>query len=211
MDTRSMDNRLRVYGEAYESRQRDPIIDYANRASVANGRMSKWQRFNKGELRYVTDFEGRSRACTPNQHRVFTLATSMVDGEMLTMREMAIRLGVAPSTVSRALAKLSGWGIVVYVVGRGRFAGLVIMKYVRDGGYLDAKRRAAKERVRSWAKAAERRLSRLALNVAPYFLEDGVRVLSTPTYTRTSTTNKSATLTVQRKWTPEELRSLGIV
>lgn len=201
-------DRGRIYGEAYEARQRDPVVDYANRASVANGRMSRWERFKQGEITYVPGADGRQVACTPNQYRVFTLAMAMVDGEMLTMREMALRLGVAPSTVSRALTRLSAGGVLAYIVGRGRFAGLVIMKYVRDGGHLDYLRRLAKDRVRRWKEAADRRLSRLALNVAPYLLDEGVRVLGDVSST---TTTKGATLTVQRKWTPEELRDLGIV
>lgn len=205
----TVDDRARVYGEAYEARQRDPVVDYSNRASVANGRMSKWERFNRGvQLVYVTDFEGNPRALTPTQARVASLAASLVDGRMLTMREMAGELSVSPSTVSRALAKLSAWGILVYIVGRGRWAGLVIIKYVRDGGHLDYLRRLAKDRVKRWKEAANRRLSRLALNVAPYLSEEGVRVLGDVS---SSSSSKGATLTVQRKWTPEELRDLGIV
>lgn len=190
--------RASVYAAQFDARQRDPIVDRINRASVANGRMSKWQRFNKGELVWVTDYESNPRALTPTQARVASLAHSMVDGEMLTMREMARRLAVSPSTVSRALAKLSAWGILVYLVGRGRFAGLVVIRYVRDGGFLDYKRKQAKERVARWYQAAQRRLSRLALNVAPYFLggEEGVLLLAT---------SKGATLTAQRSWTAEEI------
>lgn len=202
-------DRGRIYGEAYEARQRDPVVDYANLASVANGRMNKWQRMNQGQqLVYVDDFEGNPRALTPRQVEVYQLARTMIEGEFLTMRAMAQRLGVSPSTVSRAMAKLSAWGILVYIVGRGRWAGLVIIKYVRDGGHLDYLRRLAKDRVRRWKEAADRRLSRLALNVAPYISEEGVRVLGDGS---SSTTTKGATLTVQRKWTPEELRSLGII
>ena len=171
--------------------------------------MNKWQRMNRGmQLVYVDDFEGNPRALTPRQVEVYQLARTMIEGEMLTMRQMAQRLGVSPSTVSRALGKLSAWGILVYIVGRGRWAGLVIMKYARDGGHMDYMRRLAKDRIRRWKEAADRRLSRLALNVAPYLLDEGVSVLGT---TNTSNSSKGATLTVQRKWTPDELRELGII
>ena len=201
-----------VYVAAYEARQRDPIIDRFNRASVANGRMNRWQRFNRAStLVYVNDYEGNPRALTPKQLSVLSLSLSMVDGRMITMRAMAAELGVSTSTVSRALAKLQSWGLLVYMVGRGRFAGLVVVRYIRDNGFLDAKRKAAKERVRRWSEAAQRRFSRLAFNVAPYILggEEGLRTLqSTSTLT---TTTKGATLTAQRSWTPDELRDLGII
>lgn len=192
-----------VYAGQYEARQRDPIIDRVNRASVANGRMSRWERFNRGQtLVAVCDNEGNARYLTPKQAEIASMANGMVDGEMLTMREMAKRLNVAPSTVSRALAKLMAWGILVYMVGRGRFAGLVIVKYVRDGGFLDWKRKQAKERIRRWYESSQRRISRLAFNVAPYFHrgEEGVTE-----YLSTSTRYKGATLTLQRSWTVAEI------
>ena len=201
-------DRGRIYGEAYEARQRDPVVDIANRASVANGRMSRWERFNRGvELVYINDMEGNPRAITPKQRSVLDLALSCIDGEMLTMREMAVRLGMAASTVSRTLAKLQAWGVLAYIVGRGRWAGLVIMRRAKGDPY-DYLRRAAKERVKRWYEAAQRRLSRLAFNVAPYINEEGRRVLTDPLST---TSSKGATLTAQRSWTPDELRSVGIL
>ena len=198
-----------VYVAQYEARQRDPVIDRINRASVANGRMNRWQRFNREQrLVYVDDAEGTPRALTPRQVQVLSLAQSMVDGPMLTMTAMAASLGVSVSTVSRALAKLQAWGLLVYIVGKGRFAGLVIMRYVRDRGYMDAKRKAAKARVRRWYEASQERISRLYLNVAPYVHGRGSDSLRDAILT---TKYMDATLTVQRSWTPEELREAGII
>lgn len=201
-------DRGRIYGEAYEARQRDPVVDVQNRASVANGRMSRWERFNRGqELVYVNDAEGNPRGLTPKQYQVYQLALEMIDTYAWTMREMAQKLNVAPSTVSRALTKLSSWGIIAYIVGRGRWAGLAIIKRSKDDGF-EHLRRAAKDRIRGWYKAAERRVSRLAANVAPYITEEGMRVLQNQ---RLGTSSKGATLTVYRQWTPDELRDLGIL
>lgn len=188
--------------------ERDPIFATFNRASVANGPMSPWQRFNRSDtLVWVDDAEGKPRALTPKQYQVLTMALAMIDRELWTMREMAERLSVAPSTVSRALAKLQAWGLIRVIVGRGRWAGLLILKAAKDDG-LTHLRRAALARINRWKEAAQRRLSRLAINVAPYISEEGIEVLSNPDI---STTSKSATLTVQRKWTPAELRDLGII
>jgi DNA-binding MarR family transcriptional regulator len=86
------------------------------------------------------------------------------------MREMAAMLHVAPSTVSRALVKLAAWGLIAYVSMRGRYAATVIvLRSVGDG--RDRFRQAAKARVRRWSEAANRRVSRLWANVAPYILD----------------------------------------
>ena len=196
------DARAVLYLEAYEVRQRDPVIDTFNRASVANGRMNVWQRMNRGvELVYVDDAEGRPRGLTPKQAQVLYLALEMIDGVGMTMRDMAAHLKVAPSTVSRALTKLASWGLIAYVVGRGRWAGLVIFRR-RKGDRMDHLREAAKARVRRWSEAAQRRISRLAVNVAPYFLGGSEGVTN---YLNTGTRYKGATLTVQRSWGWDEI------
>lgn len=180
--------------DAYD---RDPVFDTFNRASVANGRMGKWQRFNRSEtLVWIDDAEGIPRALTPRQYAVMVLAMEMIDRDMLTMRQMASRLNFAPSTVSRALTKLAAWGLIAYAVGRGRWAGLVVMRRTKNDGW-DAFRQAAKARIRRWSQAANRRLSRLAANVAPYLTEEGVRVFGDPS---SSTNTKSATLILGQRW-----------
>jgi hypothetical protein len=210
--TQSIHHRALIYGAAYDALQRDPVVDPAqqNRATVPLGRgFALWQRMNAGvQMVPIEDAEGRQRWVTPKQARVICLAQSMVDGPMLTMRAMAAQLGVNVSTVSRALARAQAGGVLVYIVGKGRFAGLVIVRYVRDGGYLDAKRKAAKARVRRWYEAAQRRISRLQFNVAPYALEVGSSSIRDYYLT---TKYMDATLTAQRPWTPEELREAGII
>lgn len=125
--------------------------------------------YSEAELVWVNDLEGNPRALAPNQYRVLQLALSTVEGpRMLTMRQMAAELSIAPSTVSRALARLASWGIIVYLVGRGRFAGLVIIRHVKGDGW-EYLRKAAKDRVRRWREAADRRFSRLASNVASIY------------------------------------------
>lgn len=200
------------YSTMADAQERDPIQGGANvnRSVVPMGRgFALWQRFNQGsQLVWVHDFEGRARALTPKQASVISLAVSMVDGRMLTMRAMAAEIGVNVSTVSRALAKAQAWGLLVYAVGRGRFAGLVIMKYVRDGGYFDAKRKAARARVQRWSEAARRRISRLEFNVASYILEGGRGYDSLTSYALSTNTYKDATLTAQRPWTAEDLADI---
>lgn len=196
------------YSDMADRLARDPVVEYQGRATVPMGRgFGLWQRMNPGvQLVYVDDMEGRPRGITPSQRDVLTLALSMVDGEMLTMREMAVRLGVAASTVSRALAKLSAWGILAYVVGRGRFAGLVIFKRSKDDG-LDRFRKAAQARVARWSEAVRRRLSRLEVNVAPYLLDRERGVDSLYYYLHSITSSESATLTAQlsQPWTAEDV------
>jgi DNA-binding transcriptional regulator YhcF (GntR family) len=194
------------YAIEADKMDRDPVqVSGVNgRATVPMGRgFALWQRMNPGvQLVYVDDMEGRPRALTPRQVEVLVLALEMVEGHMLTMRGMATRLGVAPSTVSRALTKLSAWGILCYVVGRGRYAGLVIMKRTVGDG-RDRFRDAAKARVRRWSEAVKRRLSRLEMNVAPYLLDRERGVDSLYYYLHSLDTSKGATL--KREWRSDEL------
>ena len=209
--TQSILRRALIYGAAYDALQRDPVVDPAqqNRATVPLGRgFALWQRMNAGEhLVWVDDAEGTPRALTPRQAKVLAMALEMIDGVGMTMRDMAKALGVAPSTVSRALTKLAAWGLIGYFTGRGRFAGLVIFRRVKDDG-LNRLREAAKARVRRWSQYARDRISRLEFNVASYYLGRE----SSPTRDYYLTTRyMDATLTAQRSWTPEELREAGII
>ncbi len=204
------------YAIEADKMERDPVQESGvnGRATVPMGRGFRlWQRMNPdAQLVWIDDAEGRARAITPTQARVASLALSMVDGQMLTMRQMAICLSVAPSTVSRALTKLSAWGIVAYMVGRGRFAGLVIFRRVKGDG-LERFRDAAKARVRKWSEAVRRRVSRLEINVAPYFLDRKGTDSLTYYLESLDISTKGATLTAQlsREWTPQDLREAGII
>jgi len=198
--------------------ERDPIVDpsQSNRATVPMGRgFALWQRFNQGQqLVWVDDAEGHPRALTPKQALVLAAALDMEHGTGMTMRDLAKSLSVAPSTVSRALTKLMAWGLIAYVVGRGRWAGLVIFRRTKDDG-LERFRKAAKARVQRWSEAARRRISRLEINVASYILEGGRGYDSLTSYALSTNTYKDATLTAQRSpaqpWTVEELRDAGII
>ena len=176
-------------------------------ADMAFGRA--WLKFNPGaDLIYVDDAEGRPRALTPKQYAVLVMALDIIRRTTrMTMRQMAEALGVAPSTVSRALTKLQSWGLVGVIVGRGRFAGLVIFRRTKDDG-MDRFRKAAKARVWAWKLAAERRISRLWINVAPYIHDGSGTAFSDQYHYHMTITHKSATL---KAWTPDELREAGIL
>ncbi len=197
-----------------EGRDHDVKQKYADRIVASEGAFGRaWLKFNPGvQLVYVDDAEGRPRALTPKQYQVLTMALDMANGAKgLTMRELARVLDVAPSTVSRALTKLQAWGLIAYMSGRGRWAGLVIFRRAENDGF-DRFRHAAKARVRRWKEAADRRVSRLIVNVAPYFLEEKGRGYDSLTAYYLSTTTKDATLTAQLiSWTPDDLREAGIM
>jgi predicted transcriptional regulator len=204
------DTRAYIYGEMADKLERDPIgPDGGGRAVVVNGRGFRWSRFHDARsLVWITTMDGRMVALTPKQAEVFDLAKSLIY-DPKTMREMAAMLHVAPSTVSRALTKLAAWGLIAYVSMRGRYASTVIvLRELNDG--RDRFRQAAKARVRAWSEAAQRRISRLAANVAPYIIEGRGRVDDYYYWARTTTVRKDATLTAQR-FTPEELREAGII
>ncbi len=202
------------YAIMADQKERDPIQggDGSNRATVPMGRgFALWQRMNaKEQLVWVDDAEGRPRALTPKQAQVLALALEMSVGVGMTMRDMALTLKVAPSTISRALTKLAAFGLIAYVVGRGRFSGLVIFRRTPADG-LDRFRQAAKARVRRWSEAARERVSRLWINVAPYVLEEKRGYDSLTSHVLSLTTTKDATLTAQRPWTVQELRESGII
>lgn len=209
--TQSILLRERIYSNIADQMERNPVQDPAanGRATVPMGRgFGLWQRMNPtAQLVWVDDAEGHPRALTPKQAQVLDLACEIVDGdEALTMRDMAARLRVAPSTVSRALVKLASFGILAYIVGRGRYAGLVIFRRAHGDG-LDRFRAAAKARIRGWREAAERRISRLIANVAPTVRGRGEDSLTTYLRDHDSVT---ATL-IRQPWTVEELRDCGII
>jgi DNA-binding transcriptional regulator YhcF (GntR family) len=201
-----------IYSAIADKMERDPVQESGanGRATVPMGRgFALWQRMNPNlPLIYVNDAEGVPRGLTPTQVEVLTLAMEMAGGATgLTMREMAKSLSVAPSTVSRALTKLQAWGLIAYVVGRGRWAGLVISKRVKGDG-LDRFRKTAQARVRRWSEAARRRFSRLAVNVAPYILGGEGSLYVIATSSTSTSTHMGATLTAQRSWTAEEVAGI---
>lgn len=194
------------YASQADAKERDPYgPDGSGRATVVNGRGFRWTRFHAAsELVYVTTLDGRLVGMTPWQARVFDVARTYCDNGTVTIRALAKELGCAPSTVSRALVKLMSWGLLGYVSGRGRYAGSLIFRMHKGDG-LDRFRQAAKAKVRQWSQAAQRRLSRLEFNVAPYFLERGRERNTLTDYLSNLTTVKGATL---KEWTAEDVAGI---
>jgi DNA-binding MarR family transcriptional regulator len=194
--------------------ERNPVQapDANGRATVPMGRgFALWQRMNAGaQLVWIDDADGNPRAITPKQAQVLNLALEMIGhGRGITMRDMAATLKVAPSTVSRAITKLQAFGIIGVIVGRGRYAGLVIFRRVQGDGY-ERLMTSAKARVRRWSEAVKRRISRLEINVAPYILDRERGVDSLYHWFLGTNTYKSATLTAQlsKAWTADELEGI---
>ncbi len=199
------DTRALVYGQMADRLERDPYgPDGAGRATVVNGRGFKtWQRFHKDEDVVWMELNGRMIGLTPWQAKVYDLARALVD-KPATMRQMAATLGCSVSTVSRAMVKLMAWGLIGYMVGRGRYAGMVIFRMVQGDGF-ERFRQSAKAKVARWKKAAEERVSRLWINVAPYIFEEGKGSYSIKGHYYSSTITKDATLTAQLVADPWEV------
>ncbi len=163
-----------------------------------------WARYNSvADLVWIDDAEGHPRALTPKQYTVLRAILEIIEnGSHPTMRAVAERIGTAPSTVSRAMTKLAAWGLIRYIVGRGRYAGMLIFRAIPNDG-LERLRRVARARIRRWHEAAERRISRLRFNVAPRDpVKDGVSVQGSNTV--------GATLTAQ-PFSVDDLRDVGII
>lgn len=121
-----------------------------------------WERYHPKEQRIpVQDAWGNTRYLTPNQHRVLVSARSLAGTEdRVTMTVIANSIGVAVSTVSRALIMLAAFGLVAYDTTKGRYGGITLFQLA----WADLKRRSrtawAKiryERRRAW----DRHVSRL--------------------------------------------------
>jgi hypothetical protein len=173
----------------------------------------KWRRFNpNGELVYVVDIDGRDRALTRKQADVLDLALTFVDRGTVTVRALAAELKCAPSTVSRALARLASFGLLAYLGGRGRYAGMVIFRRVK-GDPFKRFQDEARARLARYRKTAEDRISRLAVNVASMYSmrRESHKYM---TLTQVHVSNGRAqhwTLEAPQTWSPEELRDLGII
>jgi DNA-binding MarR family transcriptional regulator len=152
------------------------------------------------ELTWVSDIDGRMVALTPKQKDVMLLCQEYY-GRSISMRTAASMLSVSPSTVSRALVKLSSFGLIAYLTGRGRYAGTLIIQRVKGDG-LERLREVARMKLREFAQAAQRRLSRLQANVASYAYEERGVMDSLYDYV-TSISTKGATL--KQEWRSDEL------
>lgn len=159
---------LHRYHEGGLDRKRSDLVVSDGVMPMTTG-WAKYRRFRPDAAQvFVTGPDGVTHWITERQAEVLRLSYAIIESDTrMTMRDMASDLHVAPSTVSRALCKFAAWGLIAYIVGRGRWAGLVIFRRVKDDG-LERFRKAAKERVRRWSQAAQERLSRLQINVASY-------------------------------------------
>lgn len=197
-----------MYASRADAKERDPIVipGEHGRADIANGRMSKWERFHKGEnLVWVDCPDGRTVALTHRQISTLTSIRRLAGtGVRITMRGLAAHVGQSPSSVSRTAVKLASFGFIAYQSNRGRYGGTVWV--LRSAGdTLGWFQEAAKAKVRRWAKAAQERFSRLISNVAPYPYDEMSRLrasTSTSTYIERN---------IRTGWTPQELREAGII
>jgi predicted transcriptional regulator len=195
---------------AYTYSERDPIgPDGSGRATVVNGRGFKWQRFHRDEvLTWVQNpVSGKMVGLTPIQLRVYLLCKDLF-GQSVTMTSMANDLHVSVSTVSRALVKLTWFGLITYLTGRGRSARTFIQRAFKDDG-MDRFRRKASATIHRWSEAQKRRLSRLQSNLAPYFMEGGSKRTDSLGNYLEIIVSKDARFT--QPWTPEDLREAGII
>ena len=135
-----------------------------------------WARYHPTVERVpITDAWGRPAWVTPTQHRVYVASRSLQSdySERVSMAKIAASLGVAASTVYRALVRLASLGLVSYDTKRGRSGGVAFV--MLTGSQLKARALAAWERIKAEReKVAQRWRSRLqrsgydfdALNVA---------------------------------------------
>ncbi len=190
---------LRQYHESGQDKTRSDFVLSDGLMPMSTG-WEKYRRFHPNEpMTTIIDQDGRGWQLTETQVRVFRMAQGMIDTSYLTMRAMAVQLGVAASTVSRALWKLQAIGLLAFVIGRGRYGGLVMLSRVKGDG-LERFRLAAKAKIRRWSQAARERVSRSIFNVAPREPQTKVVGIST-------TNTMDATLT----WSVDDLREAGIL
>lgn len=200
-------DRARIYGDIADRMERDPISEDLGRATVPMGRGFKWARFNReADLVWVSDIDGRMVALTPKQALVYKEMRLHFDTGTVSFRALATRLNLSPSTVSRAAVKLASFGLIAYLTGRGRYAGTLIVKRVSTSDGLERFRTVAKAKLRQFREAAERRLSRLQSNVAPYALEKERGVDSLYYYLTSVSITKGATL--KAAWTADDLAGI---
>ena len=196
------------YMRMADARERDPIIipGEHGRADVPNGKRGRWGRYNNSaDLVWVTNLEGRLVSLTRNQTNVYGEAQRLDrTGVRVTMRALAANLGVAPSTVYRALVRLQALSLIAYQSNRGRLGGVVfLLREVGDG--LDWARDEAKATLRKWWKASEDRISRLRLNVASCFPGREQELYQHRTV---PVTVQSATFS---EWTIQDFREAGLM
>ena len=192
------------YARMADGFNRDPYgPDGGGRATVVNGRgFQLYKRFNpQAQYVVVTTLDGKMVELTRKQADVLDLARTYIDGEAITMRQLADILKVAPSTVWRALVKLTSLGLIAYITSRGHYGGTFIFSRGKNDR-LEYLQRAAKDKVRKWQLATQARFSRLVESVAPIAL-DGKRGVDSLYYYFIGT--KGATI---KPWTADDMAEI---
>jgi hypothetical protein len=115
--------------------------------------------FPKPIVVVVRNPDGRPVELTVNQHRIL-MAGRTLEGETVSAAMIARSIGVATSTVTRALVVLAAFKFLAFDVTRGRYGGFTFL----STAWADMKQRSR----RAWsrikderAKAEERWLKRL--------------------------------------------------
>ncbi len=114
---------------------RSAVSEDMGRASQPMGK--GWRDYHKGEATIeVIGFDGQRHYITPKQYQVYRAVQLLKERATLTM--IAASIGVATSTVSRALLRLASFGLVAYDTQRGRYGGVTMLALAS----VDLKRRA---------------------------------------------------------------------
>ena len=143
-----------------EARDHDVTSKYAGRLYVSEGAFGRaFNRFRPKERKVgVRNVSGHVVWCTPTQILVMT-AGRRLEGEKVSATMIAASLGVATSTVTRALLFLSAWKLIAYDVMMGRNGGITFLKMA----WADLKMRSRtawarmqNDRVRAWNRLVKR-------------------------------------------------------
>lgn len=185
---------------------RDPVSQSNGLATVPMGRGFKtYARFHgSGDVVWVT-IDGKEHWLSRTQADILDLALSLIDVPQVKIRAMALTLKVSPSTVSRALVKLTALGLIITMHGRrGRYAALGIYRRMGKDDGLHRFQEEARAKVKRWKEVALARLSRLRINVATYNhgREDESKYLQLVTLGSTYTLERNIK---SEPWTAEDM------
>ena len=126
----SMDAKLRYWSWRADTEERERQSDFVQSDGI-RPLSDGWMRYNRNRPTVrVIDAWGKERWITPTQAEVLN-ASRKVTGTA-SMGKIAASLGVAASTVYRALLRLSSMGLVAYDVKRGRSGGVTFVRAIGD-------------------------------------------------------------------------------
>ena len=115
----------------YQAEAHSHHLDKDKAAPIVTGRAAVlslgWKRYHPHEATVeVIDLDGKRRYLTPYQWNVLQAVRTL--RERASMSIIAASLGVAPSTVMRALKRLASMGLVAYDTARGRNGGITVVQ-----------------------------------------------------------------------------------